>query len=142
MLCLMICLLCSSAMAAGQGDPRCHGSPPQPVTKSEDAVTTEMRSPILLGPTKTAMMYDDCDDGIMSPIRFRMVFSTYEEETDEGDGNDTRGGGRQARRRGGTGMEREEKNDERIRKEEVDVRSTRMDDDDKKRRGGTMDEEK
>ena len=39
-------------------------------------------------------------------------------------------------------MEREEENDERIRKEEVDVRSTRMDDDDKKRRGGTMDEEK
>ena len=44
----------------------CHGSwprrpplprgPPQPATKSADAVTTEMRSPILLGPTKTAMM--------------------------------------------------------------------------------------
>ena len=71
-----------------------------------------------------------------------MVFSTYEEERDEGDGNDTRGEGRQARRRGWTGMEREEKNDERKSKEEEDVRRTRMDDEDEKRRGGTMDEEK
>ena len=44
--------------------------------------------------------------------------STSEEERDEGDGNDTRGEGRQARRRGGTDMGRGEKTDERKSKEE------------------------
>ena len=51
-------------------------------------------------------------------------------------------GGEAGKTSGGMNMEREEKNDERIRKEEEDVRRTRMDDEDKKRRGGTMDEER